>query len=49
MAYTVWLGGTNVDSDDESVIDPDTIPDAVRLYIVDIPDELPHLVVPPSR
>ena len=35
MAYTVWLGGTNLDSGDERVVDPDTIPDAVSKYKVD--------------
>ena len=27
---------------DESMIEPDTIPDAVRSYNVDIPDERPY-------
>ena len=41
MAYTVWLGGTNLESGDERVVDPDTIPDAVSKYKVDIADKLP--------
>ena len=40
MPYTVWLGGTNLDSGDERVVDPDTIPDAVCKYNVDIVHEL---------
>ena len=40
MAYTVWLGGTNLDSGDERVVDPDTIHDAVSNYKVDIAHEL---------
>ena len=40
MAYTVWLGGTNLASGYKRVVDPDTIPDAVSKYKVDIAHEL---------
>ena len=40
MAYTVWLGGANLDSGDERVVDPDTFPDAVSKYKVDTAHEL---------
>ena len=40
LAYTVWLGGTNLDSGDERVVDPNMIPDAVSKYNVDIAHEL---------
>ena len=45
MAYTVWLGGTNLDSGDEREVDPDTIPDAVSKYKVDAVHELLYLEI----
>ena len=34
------MGGTNLDSGGERVVDPNTIPDAVSKYNVDIAHEL---------